>query len=65
MCYFVFLVTGIQIFHEANLVHRDIKPDNILKHKNKNAIILKLSDFGFSRSIADDNLAKTICGFIA
>jgi serine/threonine protein kinase len=57
-------VTGIQTFHEANLVHRDIKPDNILMHKSGNAFILKLSDFGFSRSIASDNLAKTQCGFI-
>jgi serine/threonine protein kinase len=58
-------VYGIQIFHECDLVHRDIKPQNILMHKFRNAYILKLSDFGFSRTIGMDDLPKTVLGFVS
>ena len=35
-------------------MHRDIKPANILLHEGK----CKLGDFGFAKSLTDDNAIK-------
>jgi len=36
--------------HESGVVHRDLKPDNILVDQNG---LLKLADFGFASLIRD------------
>lgn len=42
---------GINEAHSINIVHRDIKPQNILMTKDK---ILKVTDFGIAKAIAGD-----------
>ncbi|KAA6401208.1 MAG: putative Serine/threonine-protein kinase SAPK1 [Streblomastix strix] len=44
------ILVGLQIFHAAGLVHRDIKCDNILLHcpPGSGHVYAKISDFGFS-----------------
>ena len=42
------LLRSLAFIHEADVIHRDIKPQNILLDSNLN---VKLCDFGFSRSI--------------
>ncbi len=51
---------GYQILYDANLLHRDIKPDNILIH-NK---VFKLADFGLAKHIKDHNISEnqSYCG---
>ncbi len=45
---------GVQVAHEANITHRDIKPQNILiDHKGT----IKLTDFGIARD-EDNNLTQ-------
>mgnify|MGYP000154949284 CR=1 FL=1 len=64
---------AILYLHENNIIHRDLKPDNILLtlDKNSSKIIVKLSDFGFSRYFNSsenalltgyDDMISTICG---
>ena len=50
---------GIEYMHKNNILHRDIKPQNILLHNN----IVKICDFGFSTTIKENNMMfNTICG---
>lgn len=56
------LMSAIQYLHEINVVHRDLKCENVLLNK-KNQI--KLADFGFSRKLLPNELSKTFCGSAA
>ncbi len=49
--YFRQLVEGLQACHNACIVHRDIKPQNLLLDKHFN---LKLTDFGLAKLIESD-----------
>jgi hypothetical protein len=39
------LTAGLRELHQASVIHRDLKPDNVLKHQG----IWKLADFGIAR----------------
>mmetsp|Transcript_2020 Transcript_2020/g.3987 ORF Transcript_2020/g.3987 Transcript_2020/m.3987 type:complete len:568 (-) Transcript_2020:438-2141(-) len=61
------LAQGMHFLHNRNLVHRDIKPQNLLLScADLEKAILKIADFGFARYLAVDpqnmDLAKTLCG---
>lgn len=56
------LISAIQYLHSINIVHRDLKCENVLLNK-KNQI--KLADFGFSRKLMPSELSKTFCGSAA
>lgn len=56
------LVSGIGYLHELDIVHRDLKCENILL-SDKNEI--KISDFGFARETLTGNLMNTFCGSAA
>lgn len=45
--------------HEMNLIHRDIKPDNILVNKKG---IVKVADFGLAKALDDEDMSMTQSG---
>lgn len=51
------LITGLKILWSKNIVHRDIKPDNILITKDH---FPKIIDLGIARFIDYESLTKTI-----
>lgn len=53
------LIEGIEYIHSNNIVHRDIKLDNILIDINSN---IKICDFGVSKVVDDKNLIYDKCG---
>jgi len=58
--YFSQLANGLKYLNENNIIHRDIKPKNILLTNNRK--VLKIADFGFARKIKEQSLYDTICG---
>jgi len=54
------LASGIKYLNSKNILHRDLKPQNILVTQDG---ILKITDFGFSKTIdTEQNLINTMCG---
>ena len=55
------LVSGLDQIHKANVVHRDLKLENLLIDDERNILI---SDFGLGRTFNSDHvhLLKTFCG---
>ncbi|MBX9584786.1 MAG: serine/threonine protein kinase [Gemmataceae bacterium] len=47
--------------HEAGLVHRDVKPENVLVTRK---VGVKVADFGLSRAFADDDPRLTKSGLV-
>ncbi|XP_058109429.1 serine/threonine-protein kinase ATG1c-like isoform X2 [Magnolia sinica] len=56
------LAAGLQVLRENNLIHRDLKPQNLLLATNDDHSLLKIADFGFARSLQPRGLAETLCG---
>lgn len=58
--YFNQIVDGLKYLHEHNIIHRDIKPKNILVSDDKKTI--KICDFGFARYSDGLKRILTVCG---
>lgn len=66
------LVDALKYMREQNILHRDLKPMNILFSQDQESgeFVLKLADFGFSRYFRQENISKdgydsmieTVCG---
>lgn len=50
---------GLEYLYSQKILHRDLKPQNILVSKEKTLII---TDFGFARYFETDVMLQTICG---
>ncbi|XP_042427439.1 serine/threonine-protein kinase ATG1c-like isoform X2 [Zingiber officinale] len=56
------LASGLQVLRDNNVIHRDLKPQNLLLSTHGGNFVLKIADFGFARSLAPRGLAETLCG---
>ena len=55
------LILAVEVLHKHDIIHRDIKPDNILVGADGH---IKLTDFGLAKDgIKKGVLTKTFCGY--
>lgn len=59
--YMVQVCTGLAYAHRQGLLHRDVKPANILVTKDD---VVKLSDFGIARAVTQHTMALTTPGLV-
>jgi len=53
---------ALEAAHDAGVVHRDMKPENIIIHQDREGdLVAKLIDFGVMR-LLDDSTAEGFCG---
>ncbi|MEW5316187.1 MAG: hypothetical protein WDW38_007573 [Sanguina aurantia] len=56
------LAEGMKEMRVHNLIHRDLKPQNLLLSDSTAQPLLKIADFGFARDLQPQGLAETLCG---
>ena len=56
------ILTALQYLHKKDVVHCDLKPENVLLTSENGMPQTKLCDFGFARMIGEKSFRKSIVG---
>ncbi len=52
------IVSALSAAHEAKVIHRDLKPDNIMVFRDRDGIKIKILDFGIAKLLENKEPAK-------
>ena len=55
------IASGLEAAHENHIIHRDIKPQNIIVSKNGN---IKVTDFGIAKAATSNTIASSAMGSV-
>ena len=55
------ILAGLEAVHSAEMIHRDLKPDNVLLGADGQ---IKLADFGLARAVSAATTTKTLMGTV-
>lgn len=49
------VLAGLEAAHRSNVIHRDMKPDNIFLADRTHSVVAKILDFGISKAMVGEN----------
>ncbi|XP_034824939.1 serine/threonine-protein kinase Nek8-like [Maniola hyperantus] len=59
--FFCQVLLGVNYIHKLNIIHRDLKAENILL-TGQNGVLVKIGDFGISKMLASAKKTSTVIG---